>query len=219
VHDFLEGVNLKGMLIRYSPDFLLSGESSFTDKFYTSLYGYISDDGSITFKSNEVKEFENILLHIYDEYCKPKQSFARKDIIRHLFAVFLLKLERKTREIGRQKFATTQNIEKEIYTSFLHLTEQYFPEQQNISYYAKQLGISRRKLSGIVSHFTGKPAKGFIIDKQLVEAKRLLTYSNQNLKDIAYQLSFSSAPYFSRIFKKLTGKTPIEFRTQHKQKK
>jgi len=73
------------------------------------------------------------------------------------------------------------------------------------------LGVRRRRLSEIVKLFTKKPAKTLIQERIILEAKRLLSFTNSNLKDIAFQLGFETATYFSRVFKKHTKKTPLEY--------
>ena len=59
--------------------------------------------------------------------------------------------------------------------------------------------------------FVGHPAKEQIQRRILTEAKRLLVFTNSNLKDIAYQLGFGTPTYFSRFFKKHTHLTPLEY--------
>jgi AraC family transcriptional regulator, transcriptional activator of pobA len=48
----------------------------------------------------------------------------------------------------------------------------------------------------------------------LLEAKRLLRYSDLPVTEIAYRLNFEDPSYFSRFFKKYTGFSPSEFREQ-----
>ena len=81
-----------------------------------------------------------------------------------------------------------------------------------MSYYAKQLGLSRRKLSDIVKKFHKKTAKRVHVERTMLEAKRLLAYSNMNLQQIAYHLGFEHAPYFSNRFKEEYGITPNQYR-------
>ena len=51
---------------------------------------------------------------------------------------------------------------------------------------------------------------GFRID----EAQRLMTLGNANIKEISYDLGFSSRQYFSTVFKRVTGVSPGEFITK-----
>ena len=52
----------------------------------------------------------------------------------------------------------------------------------------------------------------YINEKRIEKALSLLIFTNQPVKDIAYQLSFENVSYFNRLFKKQTGCTPMEYR-------
>jgi len=55
----------------------------------------------------------------------------------------------------------------------------------------------------------------FFIQKRVtLEAKRMILTSDRSLKEIAYQLGFNDAAYFSNFFKIQTGSSPREFRDQ-----
>jgi AraC-like DNA-binding protein len=53
-----------------------------------------------------------------------------------------------------------------------------------------------------------------INDRILLEAKRLLLYSDKTAKEIAYELGYNESGHFSRFFKKKTGVSPSKFRDQ-----
>jgi AraC-like DNA-binding protein len=46
----------------------------------------------------------------------------------------------------------------------------------------------------------------------MLEAKRLLLHSEVSVAEVADRLSFEDPAYFSRAFKKHTGRSPLEFR-------
>src|SRR3546814_84238 len=50
------------------------------------------------------------------------------------------------------------------------------------------------------------------LEQKLMHAKRKLTYSRISAAEIAYQLGFKDPAYFSRSFRRYTGKSPVEFR-------
>ncbi len=52
----------------------------------------------------------------------------------------------------------------------------------------------------------------YINQKKIEKAQLLMVIKNLNMKDIAYNLSFENVSYFNRLFKKLVGKTPSEYR-------
>ncbi len=53
--------------------------------------------------------------------------------------------------------------------------------------------------------------KDFITNRLITEAQRKLYYSKLSVKELAYELGFNDPDYFSRLFKKSTGKSISEF--------
>lgn len=80
-----------------------------------------------------------------------------------------------------------------------------------ISQYAETLHLPLTSLNEICRKFAGSSAKQFLLDIKIMEAKRLLIYSQLSISNIAYQLGFEDASYFARIFKKKTLLSPSSF--------
>ncbi|MDL2256864.1 helix-turn-helix transcriptional regulator, partial [Bacteroidales bacterium OttesenSCG-928-I14] len=59
---------------------------------------------------------------------------------------------------------------------------------------------------------TGKTVKQHLQDRLLLEAKKEIRLNNKSLKEIAFDLGFNEAAYFSRFFKKQTSLSPLQFR-------
>jgi len=67
------------------------------------------------------------------------------------------------------------------------------------------LNITEQKLNELTKKNTGETTQQLINDLIILEAKRLFNYENLNVKQVAYQLGFDDAHYFSRFFKKQTA--------------
>ncbi len=80
---------------------------------------------------------------------------------------------------------------------------------------AKELFMTRSALSTRFHKETGETLAIFITKEKIEEAKRLLRYSDRTMSQISSYLGFSSPSHFSGIFKKYTGKTPMEYRELH----
>lgn len=78
---------------------------------------------------------------------------------------------------------------------------------------AKELNISYSKFRRIFKELTGFSPAYYQMDLKLQRAKDLLATTNDSVKDIAYQLDFTSPDYFSTKFKHKTGMKPSEFRS------
>ncbi len=79
---------------------------------------------------------------------------------------------------------------------------------------AKRLGVSYSKFRRIFKEYTDISPSYYQMDLKLQRAKDLLATTDINIKDIAYQLDFSSPDYFSTKFKHKTGLKPSEFRDE-----
>ena len=92
----------------------------------------------------------------------------------------------------------------------------HLKEQHSVQYYADKLCITPNYLNEIVTSTKGISAKQYIRNKVMDEAKRLLTYTDFPISDIAFELHFSTVSYFIRSFRQYTGTTPLLYRRTHK---
>ncbi|MCP4520732.1 MAG: helix-turn-helix transcriptional regulator [Cytophagales bacterium] len=76
-----------------------------------------------------------------------------------------------------------------------------------VSYFSDQLNLSSNYFSDLIKKETSSSANEHIQLKLIKKPKG----SNNTVSEIAYELGFEHPPYFTRLFKKRTGVTPIEF--------
>lgn len=105
------------------------------------------------------------------------------------------------------------SADQRLLTTYRARIEECFRELHEVGAYAALLHISAGHLSEVVKAQSGKPAIKHLHERLVLEARRLLFYSHQSLKEIAFDLGFSDASYFNRFFKRETGVTPAEYRT------
>lgn len=77
---------------------------------------------------------------------------------------------------------------------------------------AESLGVARPYLCSHFKEVTGVTLSHYILTEKINEAKRLLLFTDKSLSDISMHLAFSSQSHFQTVFKKIAGKTPLEFR-------
>ncbi|WP_375752957.1 helix-turn-helix domain-containing protein [Vibrio sp. HN007] len=81
---------------------------------------------------------------------------------------------------------------------------------------AKSYGYSVPYFSKIFKKHVGISFRDYVTSKRIKKAKTLLVQSvDEKTATIAYQCGYADVSYFSRIFKKKTGLTPIEYRKSH----
>jgi AraC family transcriptional activator of pobA len=84
------------------------------------------------------------------------------------------------------------------------------------SAYASMLHVSETYLNEALKKVTGLSVSYWIQQEIVLEAKRLLYYSQLNVKEIAHSLGYCDHTYFSRLFKKAEGTTPLLFRASYR---
>jgi AraC family transcriptional activator of pobA len=103
------------------------------------------------------------------------------------------------------------NREK-IAQAFRKLVAEHFPEHKEVAFYATALHITPKYLSEVLQAELGKPAKAFIDEYVVMEAKSLLKQTSLSIQEICYWLGFEDASHFNKSFKKQTNTTPTEYR-------
>ena len=99
--------------------------------------------------------------------------------------------------------------------AFKELLERNFVTAKSPTEYAQQLHISSPYLNECVKNTTGHSVSHHIQQRVVLEAKRLLYYSDKPVKEIAMELGYEDYPYFSRLFTKVAGMTALTFRNKN----
>lgn len=138
---------------------------------------------------------------------------GRDDVVRAYLMIVLAKARRwLLRQTGTVSGARTANS---LSLRFRQALEDHFPRLLKVSDYARLLHASRTQLNHDLRQHTGHTASEHIHNRILLEAKRLLMYSNATVSEIAYQLRFQDPSYFCRFFRRHTGQPPGEFRSSN----
>ncbi|EGV42492.1 AraC family transcriptional regulator [Bizionia argentinensis JUB59] len=99
-----------------------------------------------------------------------------------------------------------------IIKNFKKAVDVNYRKEHSTTYYAKQLHITPDHLTRIVKSKIGKTAKEYIQARITTEAKRLLYFTDETNKEIAYELGFNEPANFSAFFKKHTNISPSKFK-------
>ncbi|RYE14383.1 MAG: AraC family transcriptional regulator [Sphingobacteriaceae bacterium] len=102
-----------------------------------------------------------------------------------------------------------------ITKTFRELLEHNYTKLKGPSAYARHLNISTPYLNECVKSITGFSVTHHLQQRVILEAKRLLYYSDESVKEIAATLGYDDYPYFSRLFTKVTGMTALAFRSKN----
>nr|WP_315225083.1 helix-turn-helix transcriptional regulator [uncultured Flavobacterium sp.] len=100
----------------------------------------------------------------------------------------------------------------QIKSTFKQLLKEHFRTLKKPAQYADLLHISTAYLNETLVNTTGFSTSYWIQQELFLEAKRLLHHTELTAKQIAFELGFEDHTYFARLFKKVNGLTPIDFR-------
>lgn len=118
-----------------------------------------------------------------------------------------------------RQFITRAHVNHDVLTRFERLLDDYFAEGRarseglpTVKYCAGQLCLSPNYFGDLVKRETGRTAQEHIQLKLLEVAKERVLDPGRTIGEIAYELGFQYPQHFTRMFKKLTGQTPNEYR-------
>ncbi len=209
VHLIARDKGYHGFLLVFSREFYS------LDTFHQDLLYFLPFFNNATFppilnlNGEEFAEMMILVGQIKTEYLR--ESAMTKDILRSFLQILLLKCS----DHYLHYFAEREKMHDPHFPQvqrFNILVEQRFRNLHLVQDYADLLSLSPSQLNKYVKKISGQSAGEIIIDRLILEAKRLLLYTPLSNKEIAYELNYEDPSYFSRIFKKKTGYSPSGFK-------
>lgn len=156
-------------------------------------------------KAPDTSSMAGLLTLMSDEFRQGRPGYRL--VLEQILVALLLQLGRQ----GAQVEASTSRTQ-DFSRKFRELVERYFQEHHAVEFYAEKLGITAKALTTRVSKSLGKSAGMVVQERLLIEAKRLLTYTDLSVAEIGYRLGYDDPNYFTRFFKQRAGLTPGKFR-------
>lgn len=121
-----------------------------------------------------------------------------------------------------RQFITRENVNKGILERFEALLNDYFISDKphriglpSVVYCADELHLSSNYFGDLIKKETGRSPKEYIQFKLIDTAKENILDSRKSINEIAYGLGFKYPQHFSRLFKKVVGQSPIEYRREN----
>jgi len=151
----------------------------------------------------------NILLEVI------KEEFANQDdvqleMLRTVLKRFIIKCTRLAKLQFADTFISSQELD--IVRYFSALVEKHFRTLHKVSDYADLLNKSPKTLSNVFKSLGEKTPLQIIHERIILEAKKLLLYTDKSSKEISFELNLSDPVHFSRLFKNETGLSPRDFK-------
>ncbi|GAA4108312.1 helix-turn-helix domain-containing protein [Aquimarina addita] len=133
------------------------------------------------------------------------------EMLRMLMARFIITTTRLIKQ--QSDFKDVYKDQVALIREFNLLVEFNFRKEHSVAFYAERLFKSPKTLSNSFSKLKRSPLQ-VIHNRIVLEAKRLLLYTDKSAKEIAYEIGFDDASHLSRMFKKHTTFSPSDFRKQ-----
>jgi AraC-like DNA-binding protein len=202
-----------GFALYFHPDFI----RNYPLGNIISQYGFFSYNVSeALFLSAKEKEIiSNLFASIANELDNNIDQFSQDVLVSQIE----LLLNYSNRFYNRQ-FLTRKAVNNDIINALSQLLNNYFdsknglkngvPSVQNI---CAELQLSQRYLSDMLKSLTGLHTQQYIQNAVIEKAKEKLSATSLSVSEIAYQLGFEHPQSFSKLFKKKTEMSPLEFRS------
>jgi AraC-like DNA-binding protein len=193
---------LGGDLVIFQPDFLIPGTGAATvadDPLrHTSVHS--SPAHSSTDRARQA------LRRAYAEVARRGEpTAAETETLQHLLSILILRL-------APDPPSTAGADSAGLDTRFRVLLERDFRTAHDVDHYARQLGYSLRTLNRATQTTAGESPKQAVSRRLVLEARRLLAYTDRPVATIARELGFTDPSNFSTFFARQTSEAPSTFR-------
>lgn len=201
----------EGFIFFHSQEFY---ELKFLDHTLNSFPFYYSNQNPPVLELSEIK-MNALKLKFEEVYTEYQQQNILKElkIINLINSIYIDLARAYTAEINLEKLVSSSY--SLILEHLENLINEYFYQEKLPKFYSNQLNITTKHLNRVVKTTLNKTTSQLISERIILESKRLIIHSENNLAAIANILQFSDYAYFSRFFKSKTGFTPIAFRKKY----
>lgn len=154
----------------------------------------------------------DLLKYIFEEYIEKEEGYL--DIIKANLDIFFIELVRQSTD-PKSHSTNGSAYTQERLEEFLELLETHITTHKQVSQYTELMNLSHYQLNEITKVTVGKTASQLINERIILEAKRYLLATSNQIKDIADHLGYEDVSYFIRFFRKQSGYSPESFRSKY----
>lgn len=204
----------KAFLIFIHEDYLLNQNLHSDIKKY-SYFDYEVNE-ALYLSPKEEDLLWDLFNKIESEYNNNQDEYSKEIIMTHIDSIL-----KYSKRFYKRQFLNRNIYSGTIISKFADVLKVYFENGElqkkglpTVQFMAGQLAVSPRYLTDLLKQETGKTALDHIHIFLISEAKNLLLSTDKTIAETAYELGFENPPYFSRLFKKVIGLTPVEYKEQ-----
>ncbi len=209
VHQFVASTRPQGWVINFSQLFLV--QNAIPDRLVNDVYLFnkYGEAPPLPVTEKDFQHYKDLIRQI-EQYSQLDPNYKNAA----LGALLKLVLIQSNNHCDLQQEKNPQTVEtgNHLLRQFKTLIDLNYKELHKVNDYAELLSVTSDYLNKSVKAITGKSAKEFILDRILVEAKRVLLFTEITNKELAFELGFEEPSHFSNFFKKYTNTSPLDFR-------
>lgn len=203
---FVEGTIFEGYNLVFGDCFWQRTPSS-ANNCKAVLFNNAADNQLLPLSVTDSSELQFFFSSLHKEFEKP--GYINKlDVLAAYLKIIMIKVANVNASLAKG----IDSFEKQLYRQFLELISVNYHRSHEVADYARQMGIPSRKLTTLSKQCSGRGAKDLINGQLIAEAKRSLQFSSRPVKEIAYELNFSTPDQFSHFFKKNVLVSPQDYR-------
>lgn len=208
VHQLVLNAGCTGWLLEFNSEFYHP-----KDKLSSQRLRKAGNKNFCGLETSRFNRLQIILSAMMAEYTGREEGY--QEVIKCSLDIFFIELVRQSpHPKGEPTAATTYTQER--FEEFSALLERNIATHKQVSQYTDLMNLSAYQLNEITKSSIGKTASELINEHIILEAKRYLLATANQVKDIADQLGYEDNSYFIRFFKKHTGHSPEAFRQHFK---
>lgn len=166
----------------------------------------------ITIEAKELQKIAICFQEINTEY-HTELPYKRQKIA-HLINIVYIDLARYYSTIENTRVISSISY-LQVLEKLEKLIETHFRDEKSASFYADQLHISAKHLNRITKSTIDKTTTEVILERVMLEAKRLIVHTDVSLSVIAERLGYDDYAYFSKLFKSKSNVTAFDFRKKY----
>ena len=157
---------------------------------------------------------------LHKEYSEPKSlqvdvTLYREMAMRHMYAVMIYRLWEFIAVVNQIDVVGVQkDRSSDYFKQLVNLLREHYRTERNVEFYAYKMNLTPKHLSRVVRNYSGKSVHQWIDEFVVLEIKNLLKYSDLSIQQISYELNFPNPSFMGQYFKRITGKTPGEYRRE-----
>jgi AraC-like DNA-binding protein len=200
---------LKGHVMMFTPDFMLEYSISAVQLTEMALFFNCDESKPLTLTAPEMGR----LLLFFEKFKNETEenTVYKWETLGAWLKLFLLECSRLKHQ-NQQKNIKLEKRQADIVRHFKNDVETHFKSWHQVGDYADAQHLTSNYLNEIIKSETGTSAKDFILNRLMLEAKRLARFSEMSAKEISYSLGYEDVAHFSKFFKKCEGVSFSTFR-------